>query len=344
MAGYGIIGEGDASEDVITASLDDFLESLEKDEGYWYVIGVPESPTEAHSFILSWMLEHDSYFELVLHPDLELDDSVTNAAAKTTKAANVHDRVVAATVKDGGTHLLVLVGEDQPSDAVMTAIEKGRDEGLDCRDLSQAGCDVIDLTAPTGDSSGDDDEIDWAAAGPQADDGDDDCITALNEKAGELGLDPDSFPTWAGLADAIVEKLAAAKKPAATAKKASGATKKAAATSAPANDDVPETPEGGWTEEALADFDIKQLKAIAKAAGIEVTPKMGRPQVAKLLLAGGDETVASKPGAAAKKGGAATKAAPKQSGDGDSMTLLADALDAFASTVSALAGVIRAEA
>lgn len=284
MAGFGIIGEGDASAEIITSTLQDFKDTSAQDEAepFWFVVGVPGDPTEAHTTILDWLVENEVYHEIIGHPDIDLD-SYKSTAAKFTSAKDVHDRVAAVTQADGGTILLVLVGDD-PSEEVMAAIEKGMESGLEARDLTEAGCDIIELGEPEeADGAAPDEQPvlgdTYESVGEAADGGDEDAIAALTEAGEAAGLDlseePYSAMSWTEFGKALDE--------------------------AADGEETPEDDAVGFDIENLPD-DLNKLKAIAKQSGIELPAKATRTQIKDAIIA--------KLGKAADKA-ATAKAAPK---------------------------------
>jgi hypothetical protein len=123
----------------------------------------------------------------------------------------------------------------------------------------------------------------------------------LNDAAEEAGIDPNDYATWAELATALQELLDAG----------------AAATEPDDEESEPEPAIEGLTREALVGKEIAEIKALAKAAGIEGYSKMRREPLINALLGEEPAPPASPPTPAKKVAGAAKKAAQTADVNGD---------------------------
>lgn len=312
MTAYGIIGDVEASPRLVRAALSDLLEAHVRStpgDDFWLTVGVRDNGTKIHSEIIDWTVRNKIYCEVVTpasnYEPFESPDKIT------VSPSFMLDVVEMMHHAEGGK-ILALVGDQTPRTDVLRALAKAKDNGTETRDLAEAGLTLILFRGddpPYNDDSeeetmaADEEEKTLAELGEYADDTEDEetaqqAQELLLEAAAEHGLDADEYPTWVELADAL---------------------------SALDGDavEIEEEPEG-LTREALVGKEISEIKALAKAAGIEGSSKMRREPLINALL--GEETAAVESTPAARKAtGAAKKAA--QGGvaaNGDNTAVLTD--------------------
>ena len=291
MTTLGIIGTDESDVPLVIATLDDLMEKAseaEEDEFKLIVAVQEDSPEEVLVAIFEWLGENSLHYDIVRSPKADPGSEATENANKTIKASDPAARLVAEMIKGAAsdTRLLVLMGDGSTMpDNVNSAMQKALEEKMGVYDLSEAGLQAITYEAgddddddPEDDAAADDDEaaegedienIDLEAAGTAADGGDVVAIGLLTELADNRGLDPDLFPTWIGLAESLFELVSSEAPPASIA----------------------------YTRATLPK-ELKELRGIAKAIGIENFAKMSRAELTSAIL--GEEEPATAPQAAAK--------------------------------------------
>jgi Rho termination factor, N-terminal domain len=318
MTAYGIIGDVEASPKLVRAALSDLLEAHVRstpDDEFWLTIGVRNAETKIHDEMLNWAARNEVYTEVVT-PSANYEPFVPPAAL-TVSPSFMLDVVEKMHHAEGGK-ILALVGDQTPRTDVLRALAKAKDNGTEIRDLAEAGLTLILFKGddpPPYDNDSEEEtmaeeevEATLAELGEYADDTDDEetaeeAQRLLLDAAEEHGLDPDAYPTWVELAEALQELSGEAPEPEAEA----------------------EPLVEGLTREALVGKEISEIKALAKAAGIEGYSKMRREPLITALLGEAEESPpATTPPAKKAAGAAKTAAKGSVTGNGDA-TVLTDA-------------------
>jgi hypothetical protein len=280
---YGIIGRGPAQAKLLSDQLNDIAARAvaEDPEEFWYVIGIDGEPSESQIAILDHLAKAETYHEIVCTSPEAIGEAFANTASKVTKIKTPYNKVVDLLTKDAdGRNLLVLLDTDDEADLdlVMPAIEKITEAEIKALDLADAlteiglGDDDDEGEGEGTDEGGADDEDgitaeDLLALGEAGDGEDGDAIESLNALAAESDLDPDEFPTWTELAEAILAKLTEdEEEPEAAEPETDAATK--------------------WTAEELGEKDLKTLREMGRAHGIASTSKA---DIIKALLKKGND-------------------------------------------------------
>ena len=305
MAIIGIIGNAEADAEVVKDGLTDLLEKSNNDgdDTFWAIVGITEDSPEVISTVIEWLQENEVAYDLVITPTAadglaEVAPEILDGADATVKIKGVDSKVVSRLKAEGGTHLLVLLGEE-PEDALVKIVETAVTAGIKAQDLSDALTELEftedeDATEPESEpapakakgatkkgaapKAKEEPKVDYEQLGLDADcDEDDDDYDAeaaqvameeLTTVAKARGVDPDDYATWSELATFLAV--------------AAGVDEVDAGETTEYNpDDEPV----GWTEEALAGKNLTQLKQIAKASGVADASKMTRPNLVKALLA-----------------------------------------------------------
>lgn len=285
MAIIGIIGSAEsAAGEAAVASLEDLRDRAAlNEEDFWAIVGIGENPPEALGEIMQWLIDNEVAYDLVVHPSVhgDLEDEITGPADKTFKVKAVETKVLDRLMEFSGDALLVLIGSDEPSNELTAVISKASESGVTVYD------EALSEIAFEGEGDGEEaaeggDEYDFEALGASADEGDDESIATLSELAEANGMNPDDYPTWNELAEALHELAIAT----------------------PEEEAAPEEPEaeeGTWTQAALdAVKSLSDLRNIAKQAGIEGASKMQRPALVEALL-GSAQAAADEPEAEEEK-------------------------------------------
>jgi Rho termination factor, N-terminal domain len=305
MTAYGIFGDVEASPKLVRAALSDLLEAHVRTtpgDDFWLTVGVRNGETKIHDEILDWAVRNEVYFEVVT-PAANYEPF--NEPAKLTVSPSFMLDVVEMVSHDPHGKILALVGDQTPRTDVLRALAKAKDNGTEIRDLAEAGLTLIlfrgddpppyDNDSEEENMANDEVELSIAELGEIADDPEhesaEEAQGLLMEAAAEHDLDPDEYPTWVELATALTDLGA-------------GEDEEAEA----------------LTREALVGKEISEIKALAKAAGIEGYSKMRREPLINALLG---EEEPSPPVAPAKKAAGAVKKAAQGSaqGNGDVLVL-----------------------
>ena len=315
MTAYGIFGDVEAAPKLVRAALSDLLEAHQRvtpDGDFWLMVGVRDAETKIHDEILAWAAHNEVYFEVVT-PAKTYEPFIE--PAKLTVSPSFMLDVVEVMHREEGGKILALVGDQTPRVDVLRALAKAKDNGTEIRDLAEAALTLILFKGddppphtPEENNMAAEEEVEATLAelGEYADDTSDaetaeEAQGLLLTAAEEAGLDPDEYPTWAELGTALQEL-------------------------ADAGEDEEETEEEEsvevdgqtLTRESLVGKEISEIKALAKAAGIEGYSKMRREPLINALLGVEPEPAAGPP--ARKTTGAAKKAAPSPVDNGDAGT------------------------
>lgn len=314
----GIIGSTEATQELVEANLADLRDKAAADGGaFWGIVGLtPESP-EAAGFAIDWFVAEGIAYDLVMHNTIaaQVPEEYTSNADKQIKNKDVENKVVDHLLANDGTHLLVLYGDEDPSDAVQAAAQKAFDADKVVLDLADANLPLIqfgdDATVDEPEETGDgDDAPDWEALGTAADEGDEAAIEKLTELGTEHGLDVDEYTenSYTEFAEMVMDAYNLANEESDSAEDPpKEAPKKAAAGKA-----TPASKATKWTQAELDALDPKELRTIAEQSGIANARKSGVASL-KTALLGSPKAAAEEAAPAAeepKKAPAKGKAAP----------------------------------
>ena len=349
MTAYGIFGDVEASPKLVRAALSDLLEAhrrITPDGEFWIMVGVRNADTKIHGEILDWAWHNDVYVEVVTPartyvPPIE--------PAKLSVSPSFMLDVVERMRHEEGGRVLVLVGGETPRTDVLRALARAKDNGTEMRDLAEAALTLIlfkgddpppeDPTKEATMATADEEATvaSLAELGEYADD-ESDAETAeqaqglLNDAAEEAGIDPNDYATWAELATALQELSDSAEEPDEDDEELE-------------EDEEPVEIDGQvLTRDSLVGKEISEIKALAKAAGIEGYSKMRREPLINALL-GVDptpEATTTTPPARKTTGGSPKAAAASNGevGTGGSGLSAADVDRIAGAVVSKLAAVL----
>jgi hypothetical protein len=327
MTAYGIFGDVEASPKLVRAALSDLLEAHRRttpDDDFWITVGVRNADIKVHDEILDWAVHNAVYHEIVTPAATYTPFAPSN---KLTVSASFMLDVVEAMRTEGGK-ILALVGDQTPRVDVLRALAKAKDNGTEVRDLAEAGLTLILFQGDDPPPEDPKENINMAAEeeateatlaelGEYADDTADEetaeqAQELLNEAAAEAGVDPNDYATWLELALALQEM------------------KDGEEGGEP--EEEPEPVIEGLTREALVGKEIAEIKALAKAAGIEGYTKMRREPLINALLG---ESTEPEPASAAKKKltRPAAKETPAAAANGDATSLTDDDIERIADAV-----------
>ena len=153
MAIIGIVGVADPSEEIVLAGLQDLLDKSQVDgeDTFWSIIGVTEESLDATATALQWHLDNQIAYDFVHSPAVDLDtlpSEWVDGADTKTSVKGVWQKVVSELEKNGGTHLLVLLDDEQEKDdAFLTILTKAEEAGLQLLNLSD-GLSVLTFEEP----------------------------------------------------------------------------------------------------------------------------------------------------------------------------------------------------
>lgn len=318
MTAYGIFGDVEAPPRLVRAALSDLLEAHQRTTpgaDFWIMVGVRNAETKVHDEILDWAARNGVYFEVVT-PAKTYEPFVVPAALTVSPSFMLD--VVERMRQEPGGKILALVGDQTPRTDVLRALAKAKDNGTEIRDLAEAGLTLIlfkgDDPPPetpeenTAMAAEEEKEATLAELGEYADDTSDEATAEeaqglLTEAAAEAGLDPDEYPTWAELATALEEL-------------AEGTEEEPE--EEPEPEEEVEIDGQTLTRQSLVGKEISEIKALAKAAGIEGYSKMRREPLINALLGVEPEPADSAPPARKTTGAAKKAAAAADNGDAGS--------------------------
>src|SRR5262245_28076565 len=150
---YGIIGDCDAKPKLVTAALNDQLEHhAAAEEEFWLCVGVRRPVLAIYRSIIEWAQHNEiytAYFSTVPAPQL-LRELELEEVAEHTKSDNYMLDLIERLyreVHDNGEAAMVyaLLGDNEPSVEVRRAIARAVDNGLEVRDLAEAGLTVVGM-------------------------------------------------------------------------------------------------------------------------------------------------------------------------------------------------------
>lgn len=304
MSTFVVFGDADAAPKLVTATLNDYLDTHlahTPDDDFVVVVAVRHPVKKSVAHVISWCEKAGVYYEIEA-------SSEKYAAPESAADCRVPDSFLIQAVETGyayggsDTTVLALVGDEDPSVDVTRAIARAVDSHMDVRDLTEGALTYIKFYGDAVDEPPE--ENTTMAAEPEeeytlselialADEGDADAIEALTGPCEEAGIDPDEYATWAELEDVLAEALGL-------------------------NEEEEEEPEeeeeeeeGGWTAEALKNKQLKEVREIARAAGIENWKTATRVELVKMLIAGTNDVEEEEEAPTPTKKAPAKKAAAK---------------------------------
>lgn len=316
MTVYAVFGDCDASTKLVTAALNDQLEAHLLDtpnDDFWLCLGIRNPMLGVYAAIMKWAAKNEIY--VAAFANFNLDTEIHGVAEFAKSDRFMLDCVEKCfTEEKSAAKVYALVGDNPPPTDVARALARAYDSGMEVRDLAEAGLTYLrpsDDPLPRKEIAimADEDEgLTLEELAEIADDPDhDDCAEAqevLTEAAGEAGLDPDEYPTWAELAEALAEAGVGGGEEEAE-EDASG--------------------DGQWSAEELDAMSLPELRKLAKASGIADHDTKRKNTIIRELVEGGAEAVAEEAEEAPAK--AAPKAkAPSKSGDAPTDAEIAEAV------------------
>lgn len=285
---YGIFGDCDASPKLVKAALNDQLDTWRNlndpdDVTFSLVLGV-RSPLSIWKTIGEWAEVTGVHVDVYSAQDEEAIQEIVGMLGydvyhhSTRFMLDVVDRCLQDPHR---STIYALVGEEDPPTDVARALCRATDNGLEVRDLAEAGITYIrtaDNPLPTTQEKtltvahdDDDDAMGLDEAGALADEGDNDAMEALSEAAGELGLDPDDYETWTLLAEAIAEV-------------APDDGDDDGESESDDDDDESEQRGGGYPAEEIEEMDLPDIRLLAKSLGVEDYAKARRATLIRSIL------------------------------------------------------------
>ena len=252
MTVLAIFGEKEASSALVTAALNDLLEAHVTDtpeEELRLFVGIPKT-MPVYSAVLAWAVRNSIPVDVYLSQPPKVLQNVyaDQLDVRWHRHENYMEELVRALDTQPSVKIYALMGDD-PSTAVRRALVRAIDNGVEVRDLAEAGLTVVgvaDNPIRQGSTDMADDLMTLEAAGTAADEGDAESIEALTNFAEENGIDPDDYPTWSELA-AVLDPLLA---------------------TAP-DDEAPEPEVGALTAETVEDKSGPELRNLAKQLGVD---------------------------------------------------------------------------
>lgn len=340
MSTFVVLGDAEAAPKLVTATLNDYLDThlaTTPDDDFAFIIAVrhPVKPAIAH--VISWCEKAGVYYEIEASSD---KFSPPDSAAD----CRFPDNFMLTAVEHGysydkdRTMVLALVGEEDPPVDVTRALVRAVDSHMEVRDLTEGALTYIKFYGDTVDEppeentmakADEEEEMTLSDLIALADEGDEEAIEALTGPCAEAGIDPDEYATWAELEELLAEAL--------------GLDGDAEEEEEPEEEPEPEEAEAsdGWSKDDFKGMTLKDVREVARAAGIENWDTATRASLITMLVegtSGGDEeeveeTPAKK--APAKVAAKPKAAAPKESsGDLDYAVLAKAVVDEFISRLS----------
>jgi len=330
MSTYVVLGDHKASQKLITATLNDFLDThveLTPDDDFVMIIAVRNPVRPAIQHVIEWCQKAGVYFTVVASSDRVQEP---DGAAEFT----VDSQFLVKAVEDGyalegdSAIVLALVGAEDPTVDVTRALARAADSHMVIRDLSEGGITYIKFHGDTADIPTEEentmaeeaDELTLEELVALAAEGDDEAIEALTEACGDYDIDPDAYATWEEVGELLEAAIEAA----------------SAEEEEEPEPEEPSEPEGGWTAAALKNLTLKEVRDIASAAGVDNAKTAPRPDLVKALISGtGDEPAKATKKAAAKTTPAKAKDVSAEVVSADTKALAIAIVDELVSRLSA---------
>ena len=258
----GIFGDCQAADKLVRAALNDTLEAHNTDapdEEFWLLLGMQSDSPAVYRTIAQWAIANGTY--VAYYTPMERSDMYRVLDVGAQQDFHRSDKymieLVDRLISEGGGKVYALLGDKEPSVAVRRAIARATDNGLEVRDLAEAGLTYVGvsdnpLTVRNIIIMAND--LTLAEAGEAADNEDEESMTALTTLAEDYGLDPDEYETWSALADALDPLMTEA-------------------APEPEPDEPEEAPrrrgKESLTQEELEELPVPELRQLAKQLGVE---------------------------------------------------------------------------
>ena len=288
MSTFVVLGDADAAPRLVTATLNDFLDThleVTPDDDFVIVIAVRNPPRPAIKHVIEWCQKAGIYYTIVASSDrVKMPEGVAEFT--------VDSQFLVKAVEDGyvfgrdAAIVLALVGAEDPTVDVTRALARAADSHMVIRDLTEGAItyikfhgDTVDIPTIEENNMADEaEELTLEELVSLAAEGDEEADAALREACAEFDIDPDEYATW----EEVGELLEAAM--------SEGEPEEEAEEEAEPEPEEPTEPADGWTAAALKNLTLKEVRDIANAAGIEGAKTAPRPDLVKALIAGtGDE-------------------------------------------------------
>ena len=321
MTVLGIFGDKDASKKLVTASLNDMLEAHvldTPDEEFWLCLGM-RKPLNVYETIIGWALKNEIY--VVANTKFDSPGWQASFDGAEFEVAEWHrsDRFMMDVVErlsaEKSAKIFALLGDEEPAVDVRRALVRALDSGLEVRDLAEAGLTyvgVADNPIRQGSTTMADEQMTLEQAGEAADEGDEEALTELTNLAEQFELDPDEYPTWAALAEALDPLLAAAEEEAPPEQEEEQAPRRSSG--------------GALSEEDLEGKSVPELRQLAKQLGVDGWDKNRSAKLIEGIL----EAQSGNGEAAPRQSGDTMSGVLEIGGNGISAAALARGLRAFA--------------
>ncbi len=253
---FGVWGHADLDSSMrpIEDCLNDLKSAVEPGEDFWFVVAVEPKPTEAMKAVYEWLVENESWYEIVCPKEAQPGRLSTSAFAKGAQeiheasnvAAKVRTRLRQSSKKEPAALLCLYAGEDDNDE-----LGKFLSEGLPVRELTNG---LIPITFEEEEASpspeADAFEADMARLdelSAAADAGDADAATRLAQLVDIINAgigtnyNPDTIDTWGEVGTWLAEhELSAAEA-------------------------APQEPEEGTEDDDEAGDELSRLAALAAA-------------------------------------------------------------------------------
>jgi hypothetical protein len=279
MTTFVVLGDQPVAGKLLTATMNDYLEThfeVSPDDDFYVVVALRKKITHALTAVMDWCEKAEVSYEVFAH---QSGDANRRSEAYSWVVCDdpMLDAVEAGISYSGsGTIVLALVGESEQADDVAAAIAYALESNVGVRDLTEGALTYISFCGDTADqppteeqtmAKEETEEVTLEDLVALAAEGDEEAVEALDEAAREFGIDPDEYDSW----EEVGELLQAAMEAEEEGEEEEGEEEEV-------------EPGDGWTEVALKGRTLKEVREIAKAAGID--SKLPRPKLHKALIEG----------------------------------------------------------
>lgn len=317
MTVLGVFGDKDASQKLVTAALNDLLEAHvtdRPDEEFRLFVGIRKL-LPVYLAVINWASKNKIPVSIYMRGDPKvLRNTYPDLhAASWHRSDNYMMELVRSLDYVTNPKIYALLGEE-PSTDVRRALARAIDNGVEVRDLAEAGLTyvgVADNPIRQGSTTMANSEMTLQQAGELADEGDEESIEALTEYAAQFELDPDEYPTWAELATVIDPLLMEAETESEPEPEKPARRSRSSAT---------------LTAEELEEKSVPELRNLAKQLGVEGWDKNRSAKLIEgIIEAQGGSGNGDEPATVTRIG-----RAESTDGSGDVLSALARAARAFA--------------